>query len=269
MLDYTRSILDKTKKDFEITLTLFQFGTQIAYILYLIYVLFTHSSIWYLYLALLVVSVIFFIFDVSSKRDVISLKEMTVRFWHRKKHKEALSHAKKKRKTIKQLKFYISHGLKMLVLASSLYPIITSPYSVHPINIIFTTIMALLWIVQIVLEAMKVMVNARMDMFSEALHADIELVTKPINAIKNKFKQLTGKEIEEAEPSKHRAKLDEIVEEWREEKAAKKAEERAKRKEKLSDWLDSHLSKFNRSKNDDEDKDFVTVTDDAGWDDDK
>ena len=68
MLDYTRSVIDKTKKDFDTAVSTFQFGTQIAYIFYLIYVLFTRSSIWYLYLALLLVSAVFFIFDISSRK---------------------------------------------------------------------------------------------------------------------------------------------------------------------------------------------------------
>ena len=259
MLDYTRSIIDKTKKDFDTAVTIFQFGTQISYILYLIYTLFTSSNIWYIYLALLVVSVIFFVFDVSAKRELISLKEMTVHFWRKSKHKANLDQAKRKRQTIKKLKFYISHSLKMLVLISSLYPIISAPYSVHPINIIFTTVMAFLWIAQIVLEIMKVIVHVRIDMIFEALHADLEIVTKPINYIKNTFNKLTGKEIDESDTSKHRAKLDEIVEDWREEKATKKAEQRAARKEKLADWLDSHLSKLHNKKNIPEYDESVTI----------
>lgn len=234
MLDYTKAIFSKTKKDLDTALTFFQFSTQIIYIVYLICILFTKSPIWYLYLALLVISVAFFVFDTVTRSGIKSLKDLGIPFFGTSERKEKLQRAKKKRSNIRKIKFYASHTLKLSVLASSLYPIIVSPYDVHPIHIICTTVMLLLWIMQIVLEILRMIFTGRLELFYEAMHADIEFVTKPVTGVKNVFKKIVGKEVEEpTAPTKERLFLDELVaqrkEEKREEKVAKKAEKKAEK----------------------------------------
>lgn len=227
MLDYTKAIFSKTKKDLDTALTVFQFGTQIIYIVYLICILFTKSPIWYLYLALLVISVAFFVFDTVTRSGIKSLKDLGIPFFGTSERKEKLQRAKKKRSNIRKIKFYASHTLKLSVLASSLYPIIVSPYDVHPIHIICTTVMLLLWIMQIVLEILRMIFTGRLELFYEAMHADIEFVTKPVTGVKNVFKKIVGKEVEEpAAPTKERLFLDELVAQRKEEKKEKKAAEK-------------------------------------------
>lgn len=273
MLDYTKAIFSKTKKDLDTALTLFQIGTQILYIVYLTCILFTQSNIWYLYLSLLIVSVAFFIFDLVTRSGIKSLKELGIPFFGSNEHKKKLQRAKRKRSNIRKIKFYLSHTLKLLVLASSLYPIIVSPYDVHPLHIICSTVMILLWVMQIVLEIMRLIFQGRLELFYEAMHADIEFITKPVNSVKNAFKKLVGKEVEEPmEPTKERIYLDGLVEERREEKAAAKraakmqkeaeSEEPKTKKERLSDWLETHLQGRKRNKTVvEEEDDLVTVTD--------
>lgn len=227
MLDYTRAIFNKTKKDLDAVLTVFQFGTQILYIIYLICILFTRSPIWYLYLTLLVISVAFLVFDTVTRSGIKSLKELGIPLFRTNEHKKRLQRTKKKRSNIRRIKFYSSHTLKLMVLASSLYPIIVSPYDVHPIHIICTTVMLLVWIMQIVLEILRLLFEGRLELFYEAMHADVEFITKPVNSVKNAFKKFAGKEVEEPlAPTKERLFLDELVaqrkEEKKEEKAAKK-----------------------------------------------
>ena len=273
MLDYTKAIFSKTKRDLDTALTFFQLGTQILYIVYLVCILFTQSKIWYLYLSLLIVSSAFFIFDIITRSGIKSLKELGIPIFGSNEHKEKLQRAKRKRSSIRKIKFYLSHTLKLLVLASSLYPIIASPYNVHPIHIICATVMMLLWIMQIVLEIMRLLFEGRLELFYEAMHADIEFITKPVNSVKNAFKRFVGKEVEEPmAPTKERIYLDGLVEERREEKAAAKRaakmqketenEEPKTRKERLSDWLETHLQVRNRNKPVvEEEDDLVTVTD--------
>lgn len=227
MLDYTKAIFSKTKKDLDTALTVFQFGTQILYIVYLICILFTSSPIWYLYLSLLIVSVAFFVFDLVTRSGIRSLRELGIPFFGTNEHKKRLYRTKKKRSNIRRIKFCISHTLKLLVLASSLYPIIVSPFDVHPIHIICTTAMILLWIMQIVLEILRMIFTGRLELFYEAMHADIEFVTKPVTGVKNVFKKIVGKEVEEpAAPTKERLFLDELVAQRKEEKKEKKAAEK-------------------------------------------
>ncbi len=278
MLDYTKAIFSKTKKDLDNALTFFQLGTQIMYIAYLVCILFTQSPIWYLYLSLLIVSCAFFVFDVITRSGIRSIRELGIPFFGNNEHKEKLNRAKKKRNNIRKIKFYSSHTLKLLVLASSLYPIIRFPYDVHPIHIICTTVMILLWIMQIVLEIMRIIFEGRLELFYEAMHADIEFITKPVNSVKNAFKKIVGKEVEApAAPTKARVYLDGLVEERKAEKAAAKAAAKAAKaenstendepkpkKEKISEWLEARMSGFNRNKNTDKkDEDLAIVTDDS------
>lgn len=283
MLDYTKAIFSKTKKDLDTSLTFFQLGTQILYITYLVCMLFTQSPIWYLYLSLLIVSIAFFVFDVITRKGIKSLKELGIPFLRSNANKKKLQSAKKKRNNVRRIKFFTSHALKLLVLATSLYPIIVSPYEVHPIHIICTTVMVLLWIMQIVLEIMRMIFEGRLELFYEAMHADMEFITKPVNSVKNVFKKIVGKEVEEPmAPTKARVYLDGLVEERKAEKAAAKAAAKAttndeddsetvepkSRKERLSEWLESHVFGSSRSKKADvESDDFVTVTDDQASDD--
>ena len=226
MLDYTKAIFNKTKKDLDIALTLFQLSTQIVYIIYLICILFTSSPIWYLYLALLVISIAFLVFDIVTRNGIKALRKLGIPFFGTNENKERLNRTKKKRSDIRRIKFFSSHVLKLLVLASSLYPIIVSPYDVHAIHIICTTVMLLMWMMQILLEVMRLIFSGRLELFYEAMHADIEFVTKPVNNVKNAFKRLVGKEIEEpSAPSKKRLFLDELVARRKEEAAAKKMAE--------------------------------------------
>ena len=131
------------------------------------------------------------------------------------------------------------------MLASAFYPIIVAPETVHPLSIMCTTVMVLLWVLRVVLEVIKIVLTGRTELFMEALSADVEFVTKPVNAVKDTFKKLMGKEVEEkSEPSKDRHYLDGLVKNAKDEKSAKKAEEKAAKGEKLSAWLDTHLSKL-------------------------
>lgn len=258
MLDYTRAIFSKTKKDLDIALVSFRLGTQILYIAYLIYMLFTQSPIWYLYLTLLIISAAFLAFDIVTANGIKSLKELGIPFFGSNERKERLQRARKKRSNIRKIKFYASHILKLLVLASSLYPIISSPYSVHPIHIISVTVMSFLWIMQIVLEILRLVIEERFDLFVEAVNADLEVVTKPVNTVKNAFKRMIGKDVDEpVAPTKERVYLDRLVEEKRAERAQEKSDARDERKEKISDWLSDRISSLRgKAKDADSEEDY-------------
>ena len=88
----------------------------------------------------------------------------------------------------------------------------------------------------------------------EALHADVEFVTKPVNAVKDTFSKILGKEVDEKpEPTKARLYLDDLVQTAKEEKSEKKAEAKAAKTEKFSSWLDKHFSKSNSKSKENDD----------------
>ncbi|MBR2971884.1 MAG: hypothetical protein IKC61_03020 [Clostridia bacterium] len=101
--------------------------------------------------------------------------------------------------------------------------------------------------IQILLEAVRLILNSRLDLFAEALRADFEFVTKPVDSVKNTFRKFMGKDVkDEREPTKERTYLDSVVEKFRAKKAEEKNEKKAEHGERLSDWLDSYVKGFKR-----------------------
>lgn len=250
MLDYTRALISKTEKDIERAIDIFHFGVQIVYIAYLVYAICTLSNIWYLQLALLVVSIPFLVYDIIATKNLSSLKKEKVSFFKKKAHKKLIGKAKKKRSKVLKVKFYLSHTIKLFVLISAFYPIIITPDTVHPISIMCTTVMVLLWFLSVILELFKIVISGRFGLFSKALQADIEFIYKPADFVKDTFNKIRGKEIEEKpEPTKERKYLDGLVKVVRDERVQKKAAEKLAKKEKRSAWLNSHLSKRRHKKN--------------------
>lgn len=246
MFDYTRTLFNKTLKDVTTAFSIFHFGTQIIYIAYLGYLLLMPNNIWYLHLALLAISITFFVYDIVSSRGILAIKNEKPNRAGKRLHSRRLKLARQKKATVTKIKFYVSHSIKLFVLASALYPIIVAPDTVHPLSIMCTTVMVLLWILLVLFEIAKIMLEGRKDLFLEAMQADIEFVTKPVNAVKKFF----GKDVEErAEPTKERAYLDGLVKVVRDERVQKKAEEKLAKKEKRSAWLNSHLPKRRHKKN--------------------
>ena len=88
------------------------------------------------------------------------------------------------------------------------------------------------------------MFEGRMALFIEAMHADMEIVSKPVSTVKNAFHKFIGHDVEEApEPTKERKYLDELVEKNKNEKTEKRKMKKAERSERIATWLDNHLPK--------------------------
>ena len=88
--------MNKTRNDVDTAITVFRFGTQIIYIAYLIYLLITMSSIWYLHLALFVISVAFLIFDLVTTNVISELRDAKKTLFSGKSRRVKLYAAKQK-----------------------------------------------------------------------------------------------------------------------------------------------------------------------------
>ena len=245
MLDYSRALFSKTKKEVELAYSLYNFGTQIIYIAYLIFMLCVPNPIWYLHLALLIISASFLVFDVVTTNEIKSIQNEKFSLFGILDRRRRLKEAKDLKRGVAKLKFYSSHAIKLIVLATAFYPIFTAPETVGVFSIMSATVMAMLWIVQILFEIFKAILKGRLDLIMEAVKADAEFVTKPINTVKNTVKRFLGKEVEEEPaPSKNREHLDNLVAAKREEKQAQQATVKAEFTEKVSSWLDRQISKI-------------------------
>ena len=180
MFNNTKCIIERTKRDIENLVTLFQFGTQIIFILYQTVMLFTASNIWYLHLSLLIISLAFLIFDIIITKDIKRVKRTRLSIFRLKEHNAELKELRAQRGNVNRVKCYASHTIKALVLGTALFSIITAPDTVHPLSIIGTTVMTIAWLAQLVLEVAKRIFFGRLDAFKEALQADIEAITAPI-----------------------------------------------------------------------------------------
>lgn len=178
MFKNTRSFFNKITNEVELLKNFWIYGTQVAYILYQIYTLCTANSLWYAHLVLLIVSVAYFIFYSITVNSEIegSQKE-------RKAQRKIL---KRRIRSTKKIYVYLKYVINAFILSISMYTIIVSPETVHPLNIILTSFLAVLLIVEVLLEIIVAFVKSRCDMFVEALKDDF---SAPVDAVKSIFKK--------------------------------------------------------------------------------
>ena len=147
------------------------------------------------------------------------------------------------RKTDKELKKAVKtvykicvRTIKCFTLAVAIYGLWLSIDNLDPLTLILTMLSLVGWLLQIFLDIIMFVINRYAQFIKEAILADIEEIKKPITNVGNFFKKMTGKEIEEKEVSKTRAKLDAMVSERKEEIKNLKAEAKEqKRQEKLDE----------------------------------
>ncbi len=237
MLNNTRGVIEKTKKDIDRAVTLFQFGTQIIFILYQGIILFTDSKIWYLHLALFIISLAFLVFDIVITRDIKRVKGTKFSIFRAREQRAELKELRTQKSRVERVKNYISHIIKALVIGTAIYAIVTAPDTVHPLSVIGATLMTVSWIVQALLEVAKHIVIARLDSFKEALAEDFEFVTRSIDKIKKIF----GKEDAEKEPDAR--------------------DEESSRLGKIASWLSDRISARSRKESEYVDVEGDTVDD--------
>ena len=232
MFDYTKAIFYKTLADLKLFAKIWTISTLGVYIAYLIYAIATGSGSLVANIILLTLTSIYFAFYLMM---IIKGSELL----------------KARKKIVKKTYKYSKYVINAVTLSTALYSIWINPYNVHPFKLLVTVFMVIMLVVQLALEVSVIIVEKRFNMFIEAFHADIEVVTKPVNTVKNVFKKIVGQEVEpEKERSKDRVYLDKLVEQGRDAESAKKAASKAERNEKISSWLDNHISKlpFKRKK---------------------
>ncbi len=243
MFDYTRATLDKTVRDVEKFVRIFSFVTQSLYIAYLIYTLICGNSSWIISTVLLAISLVYFVMFLVTEVSVSKIKLMN------KLGKEEKKSLKKKQRLFRKIYQYTKNIILAGTLALSMYEIYLEPDSVHPFILLWTVAMVIVLIIKIILEITEYIVRSRISMFKEALVADIEFVTKPMDAIKSTWNKFTGKETDGGKPkekTRTRVFLDGLVGNYRDRKKADKAEENTEKHESLTKKADSAVSFIGR-----------------------
>ncbi|MBQ8291258.1 MAG: hypothetical protein IJX88_01935 [Clostridia bacterium] len=217
MLDYTKAAFNKTVEDIKKCTFLFSIVAHVFTIAYLLYTIIARSGALWANIALLAITVAYFVFFLILSRGETSKTKKRV--------KSTVT------RIFKRCKLFI----KFLTLAVLVYGVYVTAGNVQPLSVVLLAFTLVGWVLQVLLEIVSTVIERRVKFFLEALEADWQTMTAPIKTAGNFFKRLSGKEIEEApEPTKNRLILDQMVAAAKEKKAEeKKAAKQAKREEKL------------------------------------
>ena len=216
MLAYTKAAGKKILHDIQKLSFACNIVTQLFYIFYLTYAVWSGTGIFYANLIMLVLSCSYFGFFL---------------------HNHNFGGKKKTAATVAKIFKWCKRLIKLFNLGIMAYGIFYTATQPDPLSIILTAVMALLWIADLALEIAVKVIKSWWDLFLEGIQADFEIISKPAGAVGNLFKRMTGKEVEEPEPpTKKRLLLDRLVEENKAEKKNKKLETKhSKSQEKLKE----------------------------------
>lgn len=99
------------------------------------------------------------------------------------------------KRTVKRIYKWLKIILKAITLGITIYEIYIAD-TVDGIQIILTILMILLWIASFISEVVVEVVQIRANEILVAVKQDIDDVKKPITAVSNVFKKITGQEVE-------------------------------------------------------------------------
>ena len=206
MFDYTKVAWKQIESDFKKLAFICNICTQLLYIAYLVYALFTKTGFFSANIILLILSIAYFAFFLYATQQELK---------------------KKTRKIIKRIYKRCKQLIKVFTLGILLYGLWFTAKDVSPISLIFTVFMVIGFILDVLLEIIVNYLVNRVNLMMEGLKTDWDNAKKPVTTVGNFFKKIAGKEIpEEPAPTQERLFLDEKVEEMREDKHNQKLEEK-------------------------------------------
>lgn len=242
MFDYTKSILIKTYNDLNLTIRFaraFNLVAQLLFIAYQAYMTFSGSPIWYVHLALLIVTASYFVFDMIMTH---AISDTLLSAPSKKAGSQLAKELKGKKHAFRKVKKLIAYSLNSVVITFAIITMAIYPEKATPFAIVSTTLMVVIILLDLLFELVLKVATDRTRLIVEALKIDTKA---PIDKIKSTFRKWLRKDnTEEPEPSKDREYLDSLVSERRAEAEAKKAESGANVGDKISSWLDKQINKF-------------------------
>lgn len=225
MLDHTKAAIRKTIEDFKKLVFAFNVLTNLSYIGYLIYAIVVPRSIMAINIILLCLSSVYFLFYLIATSFGKDLDG----------NKIARKNAKKLLKIAKKIMKVYSLGV-MIYGLSSASENATAPY------VILMALQLMFFLIGVVFDCIVAVAEKRFELFKTAIALD----TKPVKAVGNFFKKISGKEVEApSPPTQTQELLTSLVQEQKEENKAKKLKQRFEKKQR-------HLKK--------KEKDLVKVT---------
>lgn len=202
MLDYTVESVNKTVNDLKRIFYVFSASVQALCILYLVYLLVIREGFLAANVILLVLSASHLVFNTVCYGADGKVRERLI--------------------GIKNVIRYAKLAVRAITLTVAIYGIYVATTHVTPTSIVLTSLMAVSWILQIILEFVCYFVESRANLIINAMKRDAEAVISPLRTVGSFVKRAAGYE------SCERAPID--VPEWLDERVAKRREERRESK---------------------------------------
>ena len=214
MLDYTRAAFSQVVEDFKKIITCVNITTQVLTIAYLIYTLIAKTGVMIANAILLALSIAYFIYFLLTLH---------------KENRKLTKQERAQKKNIKNLYNWCKRIVKLLPIGVAVYGLFVTNSDFTPLSLFFVLFMILGWILEFLCHLIKNYLQAKMDFLMAGIKADLEPIIKVVNTM-NKWR---GKEVEEIPSAdKNRLKLNQIVEERKEQKAQQKQQLKLERKQK-------------------------------------
>lgn len=207
MFLYTRAYFQKLISDFKLIGYLFNVFSPIVYILYLIYAI--NNSLGYLWanITLLSVTVLYLVFFITT----YDIKAKSF---------------KGTKRTVRHIFKGIKLSVTALTLGITIYGIYTATIHTTVLSVVLSCFMVVFWVMQTAIELITYFIEFQADLFMAAIKADATELIKPVAAVGNFVKRVTGKETSSDEPkttNKILRILDKTVEKIKMAKEKKKA----------------------------------------------
>ncbi len=193
MFDYTQTAIKKIASDFKRLGFLISLTTQLLMIAYFCYAICAGIGNSIANVILAVLSAAYFVFFIVT-RNMSGKNE------------------KKMKKLTKRALKYSKLFIKTMTLGGLIYGAIIASGNITVVDIVLIGLSIIGWVIQILFEAVVFCVEAEVDMLTVAIKMDIEVIKKPVTAVGDAIKKLTGRPVEEKAPEKpeKRAKLDKL-----------------------------------------------------------
>ena len=223
MLGHTKAAIKIIGKEFKNIAFIANIITQLAMLGYLVYNLISSSGLWYINLALLVLSLSYFTFTIICHTQEIK---------------------KETKKEVKAIHKWIKRVLKAFPISIAIYSLSLAASNLTPIALISPIIIAVGWLLDISINIIYLIIVSRIDLICEGLAADFGDTL----FIGKYVRQATGK-ASNPNSNDNLKMLQEMAtaeeEEWNEKQLQTKLEKKEERRTKIANALSSIFKKSN------------------------
>ena len=190
MFDNTRQAFAGLKRDIDIIKWITEYGTNVLTIIYLSFALIFNIGNFIANVALLIVCGLLLVINLVYGKKELSKKQKKI--------------VKEKTKKAKNLLKLCKLVVKTYSLGVILYAMVFSNYTASPIYIIITTLMIIVWIINVMTELIKGIFNLERDRILRGLKEDFDWVEKTKNFANEQVEQIKQVSVQAVEQAKEK-----------------------------------------------------------------